>query len=459
MARAHIESSAVAVVLSLVILIFMARKKSAATLIATISFGLLLGLWRGTSYMVELARYNDLYRQKVTIIGTADTDAIYDNSQLSFDLVNLQIINPESTPLVGKIGIKGFGVPMVYKGERLQVEGRLYKTRGSRQAGISYAQIKVINHHTSIIDTVRRRFQAGMQSALPEPLASFGLGLLIGQRNTLPEIVTLQLAAVGLTHIVAVSGYNLTIIVRAMRRLLKNQSKYQLTLFSFLLIGLFLLFTGFSPSIVRAAVVSGLSLIAWYYGRSIRPLLIILLAAVLTSGWYPLYLWSDIGWYLSFLAFFGVLILAPTVLKRLYRKKRQPHPLTLILYETLAAQLMTLPLIMFIFGEVSLISIVANLLVVPMVPLAMLTSLVAGMAGMLIPAFAGWFAWPARLVLTYMLDVVHLLSKVPHALVSKSLALEQMVTLYGLIVTFCLALWHKTKHKAGIITDNDGIQT
>lgn len=409
--------------------------------------------------MTELSRYNHLYRQEVSFVATADTDAIYFNSQLSFDVTTVRVFEPYHTLLVGKIGVKGFGVPMVYKGERVLVRGKLYATRGSRQAGLSYAQIEVVNHHTSPIDKVRRKFEAGMQSALPEPLASFGLGLLIGQRSTLPDIVTLELAAVGLTHIVAVSGYNLTIIIRAVRRMLRKQSKYQSTLFSFLLIGLFLLCTGFSPSIVRAAIVSVLSLIAWYYGRSIRPLLIILLSAVLTAGWYPLYLWSDIGWYLSFLAFFGVLILAPNVMKRLYKNGRQPHPLTVILFETMAAQIMTLPLIMFIFGQVSLISLLANIMVVPFVPLAMLVSLIAGLAGMTIPAFAGWFAWPARLVLTYMLDIVHLLAQVPHALVRRSLTVRQMILMYGTLGSFCIVLWEKTRRKPGIITDNDGIKT
>ena len=99
----------------------------------------------------------------------------------------------------------------------------------------------------------------------------------------MPLSINTQLAAVGLTHIIAVSGYNLTIIIRAMRRLLTKRSKYQSTLLSFGLIAVFLLVTGFSASIVRAAIVSGLSLIAWYYGRAFRPLLLILLSAVITA--------------------------------------------------------------------------------------------------------------------------------------------------------------------------------
>src|SRR3989344_4876373 len=294
-----------------------------------------------------------------------------------------------SEDLVGKVGVRGFGVPAVYRGDRVRVSGKLFKTRGSRSGSISFAQIEVISRSGSVINDVKRRFQAGMQSALPVPLASFSLGLLIGQRSTLPESLTTVMATIGLTHVVAVSGYNLTIIVRAVRRFLHKLSKYQSTLISLALILTFLLLTGFSPSIVRAAIVSVLSLAAWYYGRSIRPLLIILLAAVLTAGWYPIYIWSDIGWYLSFLAFYGVLILAPLIAGRIYSEKKKPKFLSLLIIETLCAQVMALPLIMYIFGEFSLIALIANILIVPLVPLAMLLALSAGLAGMLLPAAAG----------------------------------------------------------------------
>ena len=113
-----------------------------------------------------------------------------------------------------------------------------------------------------------------MQTALPEPNASFGLGILVGQRNNLPTELYQQMIMVGLVHIVAVSGYNLTILVRAVGRL-KLFSKYQQLILSLLVIAAFLLVTGFSASIVRAAIVSTLGLIAWFYGRKPQPIVIL----------------------------------------------------------------------------------------------------------------------------------------------------------------------------------------
>src|SRR3989344_5219801 len=288
LARLKLNVDVIWVWLSLALFLVTMRKIKITTLAAGLTFGLVFGLWRGGQYMQKLEPYNELKNRAVILVGEADTDGIYDGAQLAFDMSHLQLSDPVAQDLVGKIGVKGFGEQAIYKGDQVQVEGKLYPTRGSRQASISFAQLKVLGRSNSLINKTKRNFEAGMQSALPEPQASFGLGLLIGQRSTLPDETKKQLSATGLTHIVAVSGYNLTIIVWAALQLLKKRSKYQITLVSLGLIGLFLLFTGLSASIVRAAIVSGLSLWAWYYGRKISPVLLIALTAALTAGWYAI---------------------------------------------------------------------------------------------------------------------------------------------------------------------------
>ncbi len=308
----------------------------------------------------------------------------------------------------------------------------------------------------SWLNDLRRKFAAGMQSALPEPVASFGLGLLIGQRNTLPDDTTDQLRHVGLTHVIAVSGYNLTIIVMACRRLLAKRSKFQATVACLALIAVFLLITGTSPPIVRAAIISVLSIGAWYYGRNIKPLVLLFLAAAVTVLANPIYLWGNISWYLSFLAFFGVLVLAPLITKRFIGNK-EPKVLTGILIESACASVMVLPYILFIFGEMSLISLPANLLVIPFIPLAMLLGLVAGLGGMFIPAVAGWLAWPAKYLLTYMLDIANVLSRIPHAFVENvGFPLAYMVIAYGIIAFVCFILWNKANKNAKITEKNQG---
>jgi competence protein ComEC len=234
-------------------------------------------------------------------------------------------------------------------------------------------------------------------------------------------------------------------------------SKFQKLTVSLALIAGFVLITGFSASIVRAALVSILSLWAWYYGRRIKPLVLISFAAAATALWNPFYVWGDLSWYLSFLAFFGVLVIAPAITQRLFKKN--PGMLTLVLVETLSAELMTLPLILMTFGQLSLVALLANILIVPLVPLAMLLGAIAGAAGMLLPALAGWVAWPARLLLTYMLDLIRLLSDIPSVFVQRSISALTMIGSYCVVVLVTLVMYKKLPKRPEAVGDEPMINT
>ncbi len=420
---------------------FLLKPKNITSLLLVIVLGLCLGLWRGGIYMQKLGELKGLSSQNAIIEATATSDAVYTGAtQLEFTVSHAQL-QPSRRPLTGNFKVSGFGEAMVYRGDRLQISGKLYPTRGANQARISYAQLKRIGLDNSWINRFTRRFSAGMQSALPEPNASFGMGLLIGQRSTLSQDIINQLTMVGLLHIVAVSGYNLTILVRASTKL-KLRSKYQKLILSLALISFFILMTGFSASIVRAAIVSTLSLWAWFYGRKIQPVLILAFTAALTALLNPFYVWGDPGWYLSFLAFFGVLIISPIIVSKLFRQR--PKIIVGVAMETLAAEVMTLPLIMAMFGQLSLVGLLTNVLVVPLIPFAMLLSAAAATVGMLAPAVAGWLAWPANLLLTYILDIVHLFAAIPSIFLHRSISTSSMLYFYGLIL-LVFAAAHKQR--------------
>lgn len=421
-------------------LILLMRSKSPLALLTVVIVGLGLGMWRGNIYMKNVHEFNSLAASKVVIEARATSDAIYSKrAQIEFTVNNIRLLEPYTKPMAGSFKISGFGERMIYRGDTVKVSGKFFPMRGSNQGRIAYAKLERVQFGGNPIHKLTRQFNAGMQSALPEPNASFGLGILVGQRATMPAELTAALTAVGLAHIVAVSGYNLTIIVRAISRL-KLGSKYQKLLVSLALIAIFTLVTGFSASIVRAAIVSVLILLAWYYGRSINGVTLIAFTAALTGVFKPFYVWSDLGWYLSFLAFFGVLVIAPLLVTRLF--KHPPKILVMILIETLCAEIMTLPLIMMSFSQLSLIGLLANLLVVPLIPIAMLFSAVAGAAGALVPQLSGWFAWPANMLLTFILDLVRLLSGVPFASVKATISSYSMVVLYSTILLLVI-IFHR----------------
>jgi len=403
--------------------------------------------------MIKMYDFQSLYHQNVVIIGRAGDDAVYgQHSQLSFDVDHAHL--DDGQQLTGKLEISGFGPNAVYQGDELEISGQMYPGFGTYQGSISYAKLVVIAHNPSLAAELRRKFASGVQSALPEPLGSFVMGLLIGQRTNLPDQVKQDLLMVGLTHIIAVSGYNLTIILNASKEIFGRRSKRLATLISICLIGVFLLFSGFSASIVRAAIVSMLSIAATYYGRSFKPLGLILLAAAVTAWASPQYVWSDISWWLSFLAFYGVMIVGPLFSGRL-AKGWQHSVIVAVVIETLAAEIMTLPFILHNFGQMSLVSLPANILITTLVPLAMLFGFIAGLAGMLMGGLSGWLTLPAKVLLTYMLDTAHLLAHIPHIFIQNiGFSLVQMLICYVMIVFMSWLLINKTNDQLhGKITD------
>lgn len=441
-----------------VFIIFVNVRLKNTLLLIVVALGLVAGYCRGAQFWKTIQPLMALNGRTITAQVRATADGVYgDHSQVVFDADELELTYPTNQRLPGSLQVAGFGEVTVYKGDLVEIEGKAKLARGSKQLRMDFADIRVVSRSHSFIDTVRRRFTAGMQSALPEPHASFAMGLLIGQKSTLPQEFTVMLSAVGLTHIIAVSGYNLTIIADASRKLLNRGSKYQITVCTAVLILLFVLMTGFSASIVRAALVSLLSLAAWYYGRQFKPLLLISLTAAMTAAWNPFYLWSDIGWYLSFLAFFGVMVMGPLVNQRLF-KTEKPHAFLGLCTESICAMVMTIPFILYVFQQVSSIALVANLLIVPFVPVAMLLAMLAGMAGMLLPTLAGWIAWPARTLLTYMLDVITRLSRLPHIVVQRQLSSIGMILLYLSIGIVLIILWRKYQKTATITETKRSIQ-
>lgn len=404
--------------------------------------GLLLGAQRGGSALQGLDEVNSFHFRQVIVSGQVNDDPVYDDKRrLDFRLTNLEY---DGRQIAGEIRVRAQGGSGLTRGDMVRVSGKAFPGFASYQATIPYAEVQLLGKSSQPLEKLRRYFFAGTYNALPEPHASLGLGFLVGLKSQLPDDLAEQLRTLALTHIVVASGYNLTILIRLARRLLARFSKFQALAGSLFLVAVMVGVTGMSPSMARAAVVTVLAMAAWFYGRTIHPVLLILLGAAITSWLDPLSLWFDLGWWLSFLAFVGVVLLAPLLSAR-FVKKEQPGLVAQIAIETISAQLLTTPLILFVFGEFSVLGIVANLLVVPFIPFAMLTTFVAGLAGLAWPMVAGWLAWPAAIVLGYIVEIVQLLAAIPWAFTHFTINAWGMAGLYALLFVFGGLLYRRLR--------------
>lgn len=406
--------------------------------------GLFLGNLKGSEVWSELKAYDQVMNTKQTWQGTVLDDAVYGfRSQTEFYVNNIKLSSGQT--LIGKIKVSGFGPIEVKRGDKVEVFGSLRSGFGSYQASTSFAEYKVQTRTDSKLEKFRHGFIASTYSVLPEPEASLGLGFLAGFRSLLPDSLENDLSSTGLTHIVAVSGYNLTIIISAVHLWLsKKLSRWQVVAVILGLLAGFVSITGWSPSIQRASIVSTLGLTAWYYGRQFEPLNLLLVSGAVSAYISPLDYWFSLGWWLSFLAFYGVLVLAPLLKVRFFKKP--PRLLLSTVIETSCAQLATFPLIIWVFSEVSAVALISNLLVLPLIPLAMLATFIAGLGEMVFPILSGLLAWPARWLLTYITDVITMLAKIPWALKSLSVSRSGMLVIFGLLFILTVVLAGRVKH-------------
>ena len=403
---------------------------------------ILLGVWRASEVQIGLGQYQSIIGQKLEINGNIKEDPSYDDEgRLDFRVQQVRVAGRE---LPGEVRVKTFAPVQPRRGDVVQVYGKLQSGFGNYQAAIYFAEVRVQPQPAHLIDEVRRRFAASVLSYIPEPSASLGLGFVIGLKSQLPAELEDQLKVVGLTHIVVASGYNLTILVRLGRRIFAKRSKYQALVFSGALIAAFLVVTGFSPSMSRAGLVGGISLVVWYFGLTLHPLVLLNGDAAINAGVYPPYLWGDLGWWLSFMAFAGVMLLAPVMQRRLFGE-REPKLIGQVLLETTCAQIATLPLILCMFGNLSVLALLANLIVVPLIPLAMALTFLAGITGLVVPWLAGYAAIPASVLLGYIVEIVKLLASFPWATTEFFIGSPVMLGLYAAIAIVWIILWRRTQ--------------
>jgi competence protein ComEC len=230
----------------------------------------------------------------------------------------------------------------------------LVRSTGGRRGGAA-----------GVVDRIRKRAEQGVGAGLVPPLAALARGIVLGQDELIPRRIIDAFKASGLAHLLAVSGQNVTLLaVLALPLLAAVGFGRRGRLVSVLaLIALYVPLTGASPSILRAGAMGAAGVVAALAGRPTSRWYALLLAAAFTLALDPR-AWMDPGWQLSFAAVFGIFALMRP-LRALFH--RLPSPLADAAAMTIAATLATAPLIAFHFGSVSVVSLAANLIALPVV--------------------------------------------------------------------------------------------
>lgn len=243
-----------------------------------------------------------------------------------------------------------------------------------------------------------------VQEHLPSPEAELTSGILLGQNHNLPPQFKLALRDTSTLHIVVASGQNLSMVggfFLALAGLVKRRTAIVLSLIAVLV---YTLLTGFQVPIIRAAIMFVFASAAQWFGRDRSGSRILVITALLMLLVNPKWI-SDLSFQLSFLATMGVLVVAP-ILKQKFSSL--PGILREDLAVSLGAQAMVMPVIASNFHQISLVSLIANVLVLWAVPFIMIL-------GSLILFLGSLITWPLLALTKYFVYVVTFFGHLPFA--------------------------------------------
>jgi len=257
------------------------------------------------------------------------------------------------------------------------------------------------------IYALRSRLLQVLLGEFPDPEAPLLAGILLGVESGISPATRGAFDRTGTTHIIAISGFNLTLLAQASIRICgRTLGRRRGVVAAIAVIALYTVMVGADPPVVRAAIMAALGLLARYLGRVSQALRSLVLAGLLMTVINPLTLY-EVGFQLSFAATLGLILYADPLqagaqrVLGLWLDDRAADRISPFVGEyalfTLAAQLTTLPITASAFHRLSLVSIFANILVLPLQPGLMLLGGLAMLLGAVLRPLgqaAAWVAWP-----------------------------------------------------------------
>ncbi len=271
------------------------------------------------------------------------------------------------------------------------------------------------NFYQSIL-ALKSRVKNKLDISLPQPENEILSAIILGLRRGIPSHVLNDLRATGLSHIIAISGLHISIVAGLLLNLfifigLKRRWAFYFAILSLIL---FLFLIGFRASSLRAGVMGFVALWALTLGRLNKSINALLLAATILLLINPKLLLGDVGFQLSFLAVAGIIFLGEYIDKFLTKiKLPESFEIKSSLMMTLSAQVMVLPLLVYYFGNLSLVAPLANILVLPFLPPIMIFGFIQALVAFVSVPLAQLIGHITQALLDWIMFISHQLALLP----------------------------------------------
>ncbi len=414
----------------LFLLLFRGGKRGQLFFFLFLGLGLGIMRFQLAERQVEEAPLRNYFFQERAVEGWVCQEAKVSAREQELVLcLSALVDDQEEKVITGRVKLKTALYPTYHYGDRLRAIGQIqppavlagFNYSGyllARQgiiASIDYPYLEKLPGEEGFwLKALALRFKDRLQGVINQSLAypdsALLKALLLGDRSELSFFLENQLAAVGLIHLLAISGLHLIILSHLVLIFIScfRIKEPWPAVFTLIFLWAFVFLVGSRPSLLRAAVMSSFLLVGAMIHRPASSLRSLVWAAFFLLLLNPFSFRLDIGFQLSFLAALGIIWLKPL----LVRGRRLALPLDLLL-TTLTAQLLIFPLLLSAFGQASLISPLSNFLVTPLLPLILGLGFVFLLFGLLSslffplgPALLGPLFW-------YLTAVVEGLSRWP----------------------------------------------
>jgi competence protein ComEC len=403
----------------------------------------------------HVAYYND--REEIALTGLVSQEPeVRDRSiGLRLQAEKILLTDGSSRKVNGLVQLTAPRYPVIPYGARVQAAGRLatpgadpefdYRTYLARQGVHSQmrpSELSVLAEGEGspirqAIYGLKDRARSTIQRQLPDPQAALLTGILLGDDSGMPPDLEEQFRITGTSHIIAISGFNIAILAGILLVISRSLFNPRWS------IALYALLVGAEPAVVRAVIMASLIIVATrFMGRPTYVPAALFTAALFMTLIDPFILWS-IGFQLSFAAVLGLMLYvgpwSQWVESRLQpvagpeTANKLSHIFAGIALTTLAAMLLTMPIIMYHFGQISLVSPLANLFILPAQAGIMTSGGLATITGMVVPVVGQAISWVAWLFLTYTIELVRFFASMPGAAVPVSLSPAGVVAVFALI--------------------------
>ena len=297
---------------------------------------------------------------------------------------------------------------------------------------------------------LKQKILESFHKVLPAKEADLLAGLDLGEKSSIDKNFRNDLVTTGTIHMIALSGYNVTIIANGMRALFTDilgLGTRTAAAFGAFGIIIFVVMTGLQSSALRAGVMALISIFARTKGRTYNAFRALLFAGFLMILWDPKYLVYDVSFQLSFLATLGIIFITPVLEQKFARVPKKIFwivPIREFMSVTLGAQIGVLPFILFKMGTLSIISLPANMAVLPIIPYAMGLGALAGFIGMFSAGLALPISWITYEMLRAIRFLVGFFARVPGAsVVVHNFSVPFCLFLYFLLVAILYREWNR----------------